>query len=372
MAGTIPEPFCTFSDHSLAVRVLHVGVGWGVEARVFTGGLDGCIKVWGMNPARLLTTFTLPAGQIPLSLAVDPLERWFHVGTDAGEVHHVRMFRRRKDVGKRTEEGDDDALLVQGQGYEDKEFGEMVVAVGGQGEGSAGIKIGGEGGKGRISLGAPITALALSKSQSHLISGTANGHIHIHSLPSHQHLRTITSHTGVPVTHLSTLTRPPDLVGSVSLRDAANAATSTSGGLAGAGAWPVIEVRQFERMKVVKRDARGLMGDIGVMLRPLVGFSELQELDTLDSEEEGEPYSSFAGAAHYGNGYASVLTPAVAAEKVATLEAELEAVKAKLQRATEINQEMWEGVVERTFERVAGGGKGGKAVEVEGDVQMAD
>jgi hypothetical protein len=327
----------------------------------------------------------------------------------------VRLFRRRKDIGRRTEEGDDgDASMMDTErGAEEREVGEMMVAVGGEGEGSAAVKIGAEGGKGRISLGsvavgvaahsrlvsspltrcfpplipyqpriscclllythrrAPITALVLSKSQSHLISGTAHGHIHIHSLPSHQHLRTITSHIGVPITHLSTLVRPPDLVGSVSLRDAANAATMSVGGIVGAGAWPVKEVKQFERMKVVKRDAARQMGDVGVMLRPLVGFSELDELDTLEDDQDDE--LAFAA---YGNGTTTTTTsaslaPGAVAEKLSAVQAELEAVKAQLQRATEINQEMWNGVVERTFEQVAAaGGKGGN--ETEGDVQMAD
>lgn len=158
MTSTIPEPYCTFSDHTLAVRVLYVGKGTGVDCRVFTGGLDGCIKIWGLNPPKLLSSFVLPQGQIPTSIAVDPLERWFHVGTDAGEVHHVRLFRRRKELGRRTEETDD--VVRQGAGVdavERREVGEMFVAVGGEGEGGADVRIGGEGhdsksGKGRISL----------------------------------------------------------------------------------------------------------------------------------------------------------------------------------------------------------------------------
>ncbi|KAJ9100980.1 hypothetical protein QFC19_005376 [Naganishia cerealis] len=374
MASTIPEPYCTFSDHSLAVRVLHVGKGKGVECRVFTGALDGCIKIWALNPPKLLTSFALPQGQIPTSIAVDPLERWFHVGTDAGEIHHVRLFRRRKELGKRTEETDD---VLLDRGYSEasgrSEFAEMMVAVGGEGEGSADVRIGGEsndikGSKGRISLGMPITALVLSKSQSHLVSGTATGHIYVHSLPSHQHLRTITSHVGVPVTHLSTLTRPPDLVGSVSLRDAANAATST-GGIVAAGAWPVKEIKQFERMKVVKRDARH-MGDIGVLLRPLVDFSELDELDTLD-----EPFHAYGSMNGFAMGSATDGTPSapIAADKIYALEEELETVKAQLRRAAEINQEMWNGVVDRTFEQLKGKRTEGLVNgAAEGDVQMAD
>lgn len=211
-------------------------------------------------------------------------------------------------------------------------------------------------------LRSPITALVLSKSQSHLISGTASGHIYIHSLPSHQHLRTITSHIGVPITHLSTLLRPPDLVGSVSLRDAANAATSN--GSVAPGAWPVREVKQFERMKVLKRDVRH-MGDVGILLRPHFDFSELEDLDTLEESHSGYAFNGPVAAAPIG-----VTAVPAAAEQVIALEAELAAVKAQLHRAHEINQEMWTGVVDKTFERVTG--KGVKELEraVDGDVRM--
>lgn len=141
----------------------------------------------------------------------------------------------------------------------------------------------------------------------------------------------------------------------------------------GAGAWPVKEIRQFERMKVVKRDATRQMGDIGVMLRPLVDFAQLDDLDTLEEPFDDARASLFMGD-NYGNGTVAPLAPGVAAEKVATLEAELEAVKAQLQRATEINQEMWNGVVQRTFEQVVGGKEAKDLMRAgtEGDVQMAD
>lgn len=62
-------------------------------------------------------------------------------------------------MGKRTEETDDVLLdRSAADAMEAREFAEMVVAVGGEGEGSADIRIDGEGndrksGKGRISLG---------------------------------------------------------------------------------------------------------------------------------------------------------------------------------------------------------------------------
>jgi hypothetical protein len=66
------------------------------------------------------------------------------------------LFRRKRELGKRTEETDD--VLQSGNVAADlRELGDMLVAVGGDGEGGADVRIGGEGqdsksGKGRISL----------------------------------------------------------------------------------------------------------------------------------------------------------------------------------------------------------------------------
>lgn len=94
----------------------------------------------------------------------------------------------------------------------------------------------------------PVTTLTLSLSGSHLISGTSTGQIHIHSLPSHQHLRTILTHSGSPITHLSTLLRPADLVGHLGLGE------DSRGGMGGKDEWTVMEVKQFERMRVGKKE----------------------------------------------------------------------------------------------------------------------
>lgn len=52
-----------------------------------------------------------------------------------------------------------------------------------------------------------------------LLAGTASGNVHVYDVPSHQLLRTINAHPGpgLAVTHLTTLLKPPDLVGHVRL-----------------------------------------------------------------------------------------------------------------------------------------------------------
>lgn len=110
------------------------------------------------------------------------------------------------------------------------------------------------------------------------------------------------------------------------------------------------------------------MGDVGILLRPHVDFSDLDDLDTL---EEPTVAATYTGIFPAGTTTSSAgLSVPAAAEQVIALEAELAAVKAQLQRAHEINQEMWTGVVDKTFERVTG--KGVKELEkvVDGDVRM--
>jgi pre-rRNA-processing protein IPI3 len=47
--------------------------------------------------------------------------------------------------------------------------------------------------------------------------GTATGLIHIYDIASHQLLRTISAHKGMSISHLTTMLKPPDLVGHISL-----------------------------------------------------------------------------------------------------------------------------------------------------------
>jgi hypothetical protein len=105
-----------------------------------------------------LTTFKLPPAQFPTVITIDPLERSFHVGTQTGEIHHVKLYRRRREIGRREE---DEAVYggAAGQamgGAAASVGGDVVVAVGGGGVGGEDVLIadgeGREKGKGAISL----------------------------------------------------------------------------------------------------------------------------------------------------------------------------------------------------------------------------
>ena len=65
----------------------------------------------------------------------------------------------------------------------------------------------------------PVTALTLSLTGALLLAGTTSGNVHVYDVPSHQLLRTINAHSGpgLAVTYLTTLLKPPDLLGHVRL-----------------------------------------------------------------------------------------------------------------------------------------------------------
>ena len=83
-----------------------------------------------------------------------------------------------------------------------------------------------------------------------LLVGTALGNVHVYDVPSHQLLRTINAHPGpgLAVTYVTTLLRPPDLVGHVRLDG------DKDGGI------PVRPVVPFQRMREARpREAHEVM-----------------------------------------------------------------------------------------------------------------
>ena len=145
--------------------------------------------MWSLHPPfEMLTTFVLPGSAKPDLIAVDPSERFFYVSSTEGEVYLAPLFKRRAEMGGR---GDIEAIGGGGQGAPSQKVGDRVITL----------------------KSTKITSMALSLSTTHLLLGTHSGEIHVYSLPAHQHLRTLSSHQS-PITHISTLLRPPDLVGS--------------------------------------------------------------------------------------------------------------------------------------------------------------
>lgn len=267
-------------------------------------------QMWSLYPPfDLLCTFVLPVTCTPTTLAVDPSERFFYVGTTQGDVYHFPLFRKRAVLG------DHDQSAAAAAASQDE-----WEAVGGDGNASAPIKPQGA----VISLkdaNDSITSLALSLSSTHLLVGTSAGNIQIHSLPSHQHLRTLSPHAG-PVTHLTTLLRPADLVGSVGVG-------------AGAGAKgeeiPIMEIKPLERLKGRPPQESH---EPTVLLRPPTSHAA-----SLLSDLRPPPAPAVTRRQAMGDA-------GTTSDQVGQLLAENKRLKAAFERAEKINEKLWNKVMD--------------------------
>ena len=178
--------------------------------------------MWDLATKSLLTTFQFPHAVD--CIAWDATERFFFAASGDGSVHQVNLFRTRIDQTR----------------------GRVAEAVGG-GEVNDVLSIAEDdpnASKRRLlSVGCvtpslpyrsssrliqpyptfhfrePVTSLSLSLTGAQLLAGTAAGNVRVYDVPSHQLLRTINAHSGpgLAVTFLTTLLKPPDLVGHVRL-----------------------------------------------------------------------------------------------------------------------------------------------------------
>ncbi|EIW79220.1 WD40 repeat-like protein [Coniophora puteana RWD-64-598 SS2] len=327
LQNELVEPHCTLSDHTLPVTDIVCGIGAFPACRVLTASVDHTVKFWDLSSSSLLCTFHFPK---PIStLVLDPTERLFFAASADGSVHQVNLFRERAD----------------------RPGGPALEAVGGGGINDT-IRIedfdtaGGARRKRLISAGEPIASLALSLTTTLLLVGTAkSGRVLVYDVASHQLLRTISAHKerDMGVVFVSTMLRPPDLVGHVTLSMSAGAASGASENI------PVRPIVPFQRMRDTKaRDAH----DVAVML-PGSAWEEGRDPPASYSYPEfDEDYARFVRP--QGAEPAAAAMPA----RVAELESEVAKLREELGKAKGVNDAMWEAVVQRMVN--GGAGSSGK------------
>ncbi|KAG1781058.1 WD40-repeat-containing domain protein [Suillus placidus] len=308
----LPTPYCTLSDHTLPVKDIVCGLGAFPTCRVLTASLDHSVKLWDLSSQSLLTTFHFPK---PILSAVwDITERLFFAASPDGSIYQVNLFRQRTE----------------------KHAGQTIEAVGGAGVSDI-IRIANEDSNSRkrlISVDQPITVLTISLTSSLLLVGTATGFIHIYDIASHQLLRTISTHKGMSISYLTTMLKPPDLVGHISL--SLNLGSS-------ADAKDIIPMRPvvpFHRMKDSKaREAH----EVAMML------------PVQDETPGGIPSDYDYPEAEFQRDYAFFVQPnaigtsEASSARVAKLEAEVENLREQLGKAKGINDVMWETVVQKVM-----------------------
>ncbi|KAF8196763.1 WD40 repeat-like protein [Mycena galopus ATCC 62051] len=323
MASDLPLPYCVLSDHTLAVTDIACGIGAFPNCRVLSSSVDHSVKLWDISSQTLLTTFQFPQ---PIScLAWDLTERMFFAASKDGSIHQMNLFRQR----------------------EDKSGGHAMEAIGGAGVTDI-IHAGEDQTKAQkrrlISVGEPVVSITISLTSTLLLAGTSTGIIHIYDIPSHQLLRSISTHKGFSITHLATMLKPPDLIGHVSL--SINAGHSTE-------SIPVRHVAPFQRMRDAKsRDAHDI-----AMILPVQDNIYEDEGSVYTAEALLRDHDFFVQPA------ASAGQDAISLQsKVNELETEVTRLREQLGKAKGVNDVMWETVVQK----VVGHGKEGSDKQAAG------
>ncbi|KAF8202202.1 WD40-repeat-containing domain protein [Pholiota molesta] len=313
-------PFCTLSDHTLPVTDIICGIGVFPDCRILTSSLDHTVKLWDLSSRSLLTTFHFPQ---PIShLAWDLTERLFFAASSDGSIHQMNLFRERasKMGGTVTE-------AVGGAGVTD------VIRVDDEESREARKKR-------LISVGHPISSICISLTSTILLVGTTDGLIHLYDIPSHQQLRTISTHKGMSIAHLQTMIKPPDLIGHISL-DFRPGGSSDSKDII-----PVKPVMPFQRTRDPKaREAH----EITIML-PSTGRAYKDEASSYTTEELMRDHAFFVQPMTTTK--AGEANPIALNSKVVELEAELEKLRDQLGKAKGVNDAMWDTVVQRLVTQV--------------------
>jgi pre-rRNA-processing protein IPI3 len=302
-----PEVYANLSDHTLPITDIACGFGPFPSCRVLSASTDHSVKIWDLSSKSLLTTFQF--SHAVACIAWDLTERLFFAASTDGSIHQVNLFRTRTN---------------QSGGY-------VAEAVGGAGVNDVLSAVDDDPSTNKrrlISVGEPVTALSLSLTGALLLAGTALGNVHVYDVPSHQLLRTISAHpgSGLAVTHLTALLKPPDLVGHVQLGG------DKDGGI------PVLPIVPFQRM----REARPREAHEVTMMLPHARNSTHESVTTYSREELLRDWEFFVKSGPTASENDALSAAPRLDGRVTELEDEVARLKSQLSRAKGINDVMWE------------------------------
>ncbi|WWC73216.1 uncharacterized protein I206_107182 [Kwoniella pini CBS 10737] len=319
--ATAGKPYGSLTDHTLAVR----GVGLGKMAgsmggRIWTFSDDGTVKMWSLHPPfTLISTFTLPSGSSPNNISIDPMERFFYVSTIQGEVYYIPLFRRKNLNSNLTETNDSYESSINESSLISNKIEGSVISIN-EKEKDKKIK---------------ITSMTLSISSTNLILGFSNGQINLYSLPSHQHLRTLSSHSN-SITHLSTLLKPLDLIKS----------NNSNGGAGGGGnngngklleEYSIFEIKSFER---IKSQNVKLNHNITIKLSQNTNYNNTLSTNLLLNKLDELRPKSIKSIGSNGN------TQNIEQNQLEALLEENKRLRTSLEKASKINEKMWNGIID--------------------------
>ncbi|KAL5492469.1 IPI3 [Sanghuangporus weigelae] len=317
-----PTPYWSLSDHTLPITDIICGIGPFPSCRILTASIDHSVKLWDLSSRTLLTTFLFPS---PIhSLAFEIAERTFFAASSEGRttgsggfVYQVKLFRRRDVQGGRP----------------------GVEALGGGGVGEA-IRLDADL-KRVISVGQPISSLALSLTQSTLLVGTTTGEVHLYDIASHQLLRTISpvkdKSQGLAITHIECMLKPPDLIGHINLGLNVGGVTSVK------DVMPTKPIAAFQRIRDSKaRESHEVPMILPSQNEPCIDPTIYSTDELLrDQALFLQPYTPQDASGD------TQLSNQAQQTRLSELENEVQRLRTQLTKAKNVNDAMWEVVAQR-------------------------
>lgn len=172
------EPLHTWSDHTLPVTCLHLGMGEG-SAVLVTASLDRSVKLWALATGQLLRSLTLPAGVT--SVTLDAGEHVLLAGCADGSIYEVSL------VG--TQQQQQLQGVTRGP----------AAAAGAAGSSAGAGVVGGPGSCCYEGHTKAVSCLVVTPDGEQLVSGCEDGTVRVWDLRSRQCLRVIQAPNKAPV-----------------------------------------------------------------------------------------------------------------------------------------------------------------------------
>jgi len=312
--NTLSLPYFTLTDHTLPVTDILCGMGSFPECRVLTSSVDHSVKLWDLSSRSLLTTFMFP--QAISCLAWEPTEKMFFAASSSedGSIYQMNLFRQLEEKTKGST-----VEAIGGGGVND------IIRVLDYSEGSQKKRL--------INVGQPISCISMSLT-SNLLVGTSTGLILVYDSPTHQLIRTISTHKGLSISHLATFLKPIDLIGHVSL--------SFSSTITTVDTIPVKPIMPFQRMRDSKTRE---MHEVSMML-PTQNSNYEDESMLYSREALLRDHAYFTAPNSSGTRLDDTTT---LQSRVSDLEAEVGLLRSQLGQAKGVNDLMWETVVQKVI-----------------------
>ncbi len=206
-----PQPYVTWTEHSLTVACLRFGGGIGLAARLMSCSADRTLRIWSLPARRCLLTVTLPA---PANVVVaDAFDHRVYVGCQDGSVHAITAHAAAlMQAGRASISGGSHANSLPPapsllSGYSDAALpaaGASALASGSSLAGAASAQLSDQ----FLGHTAAVNDLALSDDGQTLVTASDDATVRVWDVTSRQLLFTYEGHTGSPVRVLLLLPRP--------------------------------------------------------------------------------------------------------------------------------------------------------------------